>query len=719
MSAITLILTDDGLAALTNPAHTGTSALTVTHVGLSQTPAGSIEAQKTLAVLPGEFKRLTTFGGEVISPRVIHLSVRDESADAYQLRSFALYLSNGVLAAVVSSADPIMEKVPATTMVQSLDLAFSRDIEAELVFGDFTFVNPPATTDRLGVVELATVEETLAGVDPARVVTVFGLGRTLLAWAQNFAARVHGHTIGEIDGLATALQGKAASNHQHAAADVTSGTFDIARIPAIAMGGITGLVDALNGKAASNHQHAASDITSGTFNIARIPAIAMSGITGLVDALASKAAATHQHIADDIVAGVLAVGRIPALGMEKITGLAVELASKASLAGAIFTGAVRVRSGTQGYVELNSGSAFRPGLIAFSTPDNTRRGYVGFASSDEGGELVLQGETGWTWRFSHRPKFGTATPWDTANFDPAGKVNKAGDVMTGPLTIPEIRLKATGTGSGGTYGALISKYYGDDNYGVGFVGWRGGIGWTEVGSIDHLGRFLVNGHRVWTAETLNPDLFARLNQSATFRDLKASRGDGTGVVMLGDDNHYLYYNGGAYVMPSGSLYVNDHPVWTTQTLAVATSALTAAGTSNGHFVTPAALWSFAKSIGASGYAQIPGTPLMLQWGSSNGIVNEGQIAAMLPIAFGGGCVFACAMPRNANSEGWTDYMMQVVGRYLDRVVFFAQRANAASGSMSGYEWLALGRVSGTPDPVYSAGGGTGGGGGGGELNPEV
>ncbi|MNR44680.1 hypothetical protein D3C85_1634510 [compost metagenome] len=79
------------------------------------------------------------------------------------------------------------------------------------------------------------------------------------------------------------------------------------------------------------------------------------------------------------------------------------------------------------------------------------------------------------------------------------------------------------------------------------------------------------------------------------------------------------------------------------------------------------------------------------------------------------------MPRNANSEGWADYSMQVVGRYLDRILFFAQRAINASGSMSGYEWLALGRVSGTPDPAYSggAGGGTGGGGPGGETNPEV
>lgn len=55
-------------------------------------------------------------------------------------------------------------------------------------------------------------------------------------------------TIASLQGL---IDGKADDGHKHAAADVTSGTFDAARIPALAVGKITGLQDALDGKQSS------------------------------------------------------------------------------------------------------------------------------------------------------------------------------------------------------------------------------------------------------------------------------------------------------------------------------------------------------------------------------------------------------------------------------------------------------------------------------------
>jgi hypothetical protein len=68
--------------------------------------------------------------------------------------------------------------------------------------------------------------------------------------------------------------GLAAASHTHATADVTSGTFDIARIPTgttsttVALGNhghtianVTGLQSALDGKAASSHTHAIADVT--------------------------------------------------------------------------------------------------------------------------------------------------------------------------------------------------------------------------------------------------------------------------------------------------------------------------------------------------------------------------------------------------------------------------------------------------------------------------
>jgi hypothetical protein len=69
---------------------------------------------------------------------------------------------------------------------------------------------------------------------------------------QSYALASHTHSISDVTGLQTALDGKASSSHTHSISDVT------------------GLQTALDGKASSSHTHAASDITSGTLDIARI-----------------------------------------------------------------------------------------------------------------------------------------------------------------------------------------------------------------------------------------------------------------------------------------------------------------------------------------------------------------------------------------------------------------------------------------------------------------
>lgn len=128
----------------------------------------------------------------------------------------------------------------------------------------------------------------------------------------------------DIEAIQTSLDGKAASSHNHAASDITSGTLSSDRLPTVpitkggtgattAAGALTNLgltataaelnkmdgvtatttelnyVDGvtsniqtqLNGKAASSHNHAASNITSGTIAAARLPAAdgTQAGIT--------------------------------------------------------------------------------------------------------------------------------------------------------------------------------------------------------------------------------------------------------------------------------------------------------------------------------------------------------------------------------------------------------------------------------------------------------
>lgn len=265
-------LTTAGLAAIVNPANTGVNALVIDRIGVSAVALpGDPEDHAGLVALPNELKRLATFAGLNVGDNVIHVTIRDESADVYSLRTFGLYSSTGVLLAYVTSAAPISEKTASSMTLIAADLAFTATIAAEVSFGDTDFINPPATTATAGVVELATREETEEGTDPGRAVTPYGLKWMLDRLLQGFAALVHTHD----------------------ASAITSGVLQVARIPALEMSKITGLAAALFGKADSVHTHSADDVNSGVLAVGRIPALDMSKITGLAAALADRLLAAN------------------------------------------------------------------------------------------------------------------------------------------------------------------------------------------------------------------------------------------------------------------------------------------------------------------------------------------------------------------------------------------------------------------------------------------
>ncbi|RQQ49534.1 phage tail protein [Burkholderia stagnalis] len=166
--ATQIIITDAGRAALVAPGNGGTSAHQVVEIGLANAP---FVADKGLVKLPNELKRITTFGGANIAPDTIHATLKDDTADQYSLYGFGLYLENGVLLAAYGQATPIMEKSPAALLLLSTDMQFATIDATQLVFGDASFLNPPATTERQGVVELATQAEVNNGADDTRVLT--------------------------------------------------------------------------------------------------------------------------------------------------------------------------------------------------------------------------------------------------------------------------------------------------------------------------------------------------------------------------------------------------------------------------------------------------------------------------------------------------------------------------------------------------------------------
>jgi NAD(P)H-nitrite reductase len=168
MAGNLITVTDAGRAALVAPGNTGTLAHKVVEIGLA---TAAFVADKGLKALPNERKRITTFAGENIAPDTIHVTLKDDTADQFTLYGFGLYLENGVLAAVYGQATPIMEKSPDAMLLLATDIQFATIDAAALTFGEATFTNPPATTERQGVIELATQEEVNAGADAVRALT--------------------------------------------------------------------------------------------------------------------------------------------------------------------------------------------------------------------------------------------------------------------------------------------------------------------------------------------------------------------------------------------------------------------------------------------------------------------------------------------------------------------------------------------------------------------
>jgi hypothetical protein len=175
----TITVTNAGRAAIVNAANTGTNAVEIAQVGVSQT---AITPSADATSLAGEAKRLSTIAGDVVADDVIHLTMTDDSADTYTLRSFGLYLADGTLFALYGQADPILEKVAASIAMLSVDVVFADIAATSITFGDAGFVNPPATTERQGVVELATVAEAQAGIDALRALTPQAARSAILGW---------------------------------------------------------------------------------------------------------------------------------------------------------------------------------------------------------------------------------------------------------------------------------------------------------------------------------------------------------------------------------------------------------------------------------------------------------------------------------------------------------------------------------------------------------
>ena len=201
MTSLTLMITRAGQARFTAAQLDAEINLGVAAIGLTDAPFVSAP---TLEALPGEFKRLASISGEQVGDNIVHLGIRDDSADTYTARGFGLFLADGTLFATYAQADRLFQKSSRATLLAAIDIAFPTGDVSELRFGNTDFLNPPATTERKGVVELATEAEALAGLDMQRVASVGIMARVLAAIEARLRASIDvlSGAIGEaLDGL--------------------------------------------------------------------------------------------------------------------------------------------------------------------------------------------------------------------------------------------------------------------------------------------------------------------------------------------------------------------------------------------------------------------------------------------------------------------------------------------------------------------------------------
>ena len=169
MTSLTLRITDAGRAAMVNAENTGTDPLVITAIALG---SGLYETTDDQAALQDEIKRLTTFGGQAVAADTIHVTVLDETTDAYSLGELGLITSTGILFAVYSNeSGPILEKAPGGMMVLSVDAVITSVNVQNLSFSGTGFMLPPGTETVPGILRLADNTEALQGTDDQKAMT--------------------------------------------------------------------------------------------------------------------------------------------------------------------------------------------------------------------------------------------------------------------------------------------------------------------------------------------------------------------------------------------------------------------------------------------------------------------------------------------------------------------------------------------------------------------
>lgn len=173
--ALLITITNAGRAEMIAAQNTGTEKVTITAVAFG---TGQYTPNKAQTALQSEVKRVGTIAGQVVADDTIHVMAMDESSAAYNVGEFGLISDKGTLIAVYSqlpAAGWIIQKAAPSTLLLATDIILESLDTSVIQFGDITFINPPATVDTPGVVQL---EHSLTNPSNARALTA-GMGKKL------------------------------------------------------------------------------------------------------------------------------------------------------------------------------------------------------------------------------------------------------------------------------------------------------------------------------------------------------------------------------------------------------------------------------------------------------------------------------------------------------------------------------------------------------------
>ena len=163
-----LVITDVGRAAAVNAAADGL-ALTISEIAVGD---GLWSPDATATELQSEIKRLDNIGGAEVAPDQIHITITDDSTDAYTVGEFGLYTDSGLLFAIYSRPVGVIgEKIDQSVLMMSADIKLDSIPPRSVTVSGPGFMYPPATETVAGVAEIATTEEVVAGTDAERIVT--------------------------------------------------------------------------------------------------------------------------------------------------------------------------------------------------------------------------------------------------------------------------------------------------------------------------------------------------------------------------------------------------------------------------------------------------------------------------------------------------------------------------------------------------------------------